>query len=285
MTIKKVLQKALKSLQAISDSSALDAEVLLCFVLGVTKEKLYEQLDQELPAEQQKKYWQLVTRRQKHEPIAYITKHKEFYGLDFHVDERVLIPRPDTEVSVETVIEKYGDTTQQKIIADIGTGSGCIAVALAKNLPVAKIYAVDISAEALAVAEINVAKYKMPKQVTLLQGNLLEPLPEKVDIIVANLPYVTPERLKNTARGVSKDIRLFEPKIALLAREGGVEIYKKLLSQTQPHLKPGALIFLEIDPTFTKKLVQLAQKYFPPSYPQIKKDFAGKERVLVIEAD
>ncbi|MFH2105412.1 MAG: peptide chain release factor N(5)-glutamine methyltransferase [Parcubacteria group bacterium] len=279
MTIKKVLQKALKSLQVVSDSPALDAEVLLCFVLDISKEKLYGQLGQDLTANQLEKYQQLTVRRQKHEPIAYITKHKEFYGLDFYVDKRVLIPRPDTEVIVETVIEKYGNISQQKFIADIGTGSGCIAVALAKNLPAAEIYAIDISPEALEVAKTNIAGHKVQKQVTLLRGNLLELLPEKVDIIVSNPPYLAQER----ADEIKPEVIDHEPHQALFAGSDGLKYYQKLLAQACNYLKSPGLIVLEIDPLVVEDITQLAQKYFPSNTPQIKKDLAGKERVLIIK--
>ncbi|NQV12892.1 MAG: peptide chain release factor N(5)-glutamine methyltransferase [Parcubacteria group bacterium] len=279
MIIKKARQNASKNLQATSDSPTLDAEVLLCLVLGISKEKLYGRLEQNLTAEQQKKYWQLVTRREKHEPIAYITKHKEFYGLDFYVDERVLIPRPDTEVLVETVIEEYGDVAKSKTIADIGTGSGCIAVALAKNLPQAKIYAVDISPEALAVAKINIKKHEVQGQIELKQGNLFEPLPEKVDTVVSNPPYLAQERTNE----IKSDVIDHEPHQALFAGSDGLKYYQELLAQAQNHLRPSGLITLEIDPLVVEDVTQLAQKYFPPNTPQIKKDLAGKERVLIIK--
>lgn len=281
--IKKALLDNAKNLQATSDSPTLDAEVLLGYVLGISKEKLYGRLEQNLAADQLKKFQRLIARRQKHEPVAYITNHKEFYGLDFYVDERVLIPRPDTEVLVEEVIARYGNKNRKKIIADIGTGSGCIAVALAKNLPAAKIYAVDISKKALEVAKTNVVKHGTQKKINLLPGDLLEPLPEKVDFVIANLPYISPERFQKTEKGMPKDVRLFEPQTALLADEGGAKIYRLLLEQISQHLKAGGVIFLEIDPLVARDVTKLAQKYFPHDTPQIKKDLAGKKRVLIIE--
>lgn len=281
MTIKATLREATKSLQTTSDSSALDAEVLLCYVLEVTKEKLYGQLEQDLTADQLEKYKRLVARRQKHEPVAYIVRHKEFYGLDFYVDERVLIPRPDTEVLVAKVIDKYGVKNERKIIADVGTGSGCIAVALARNLSRAKIYAVDVSEEALAVAKINIEKHKAQKQIKLLAGDLLEPLPEKVDIIVSNPPYIARGEIGNLKPTVVDH----EPRQALLAGSEGLQFYQKILGQACDYLRPKGFIALEIDPLVAKQVFQLAQKYFPHSTPQIKKDLAGRERVLVVETD
>jgi release factor glutamine methyltransferase len=181
---------------------------------------LFSGLEKELTISQTENLMRLTERRGSGEPSAYITEHREFYGLDFKVDARVLIPRPETELLVEKAIKdcrQFGYTS----VADIGTGCGCIAISLALNLPGATIYATDISPEALEVAEDNCRIHKVKSGIKLLCGNLLEPLHRPVDLIVANLPYV------KTVEITSK----YEPETALNGGENGLEIIKALCGQ------------------------------------------------------
>ncbi|MBC7262511.1 MAG: peptide chain release factor N(5)-glutamine methyltransferase, partial [Chloroflexi bacterium] len=169
-------------------SPRLDAEVLLAHVLGWKRAGLYARPEFELTPAQQQAFQDLVERRCRREPVPYITGHREFYGLDFIVDRRVLIPRPETELLVERALETaehMGSGKEQLILADIGTGSGVIAISLAMHLPHAIIYATDAFAEALEVAACNVSRYHLSQRVHLLQGDLLQPLPERVHLIVA----------------------------------------------------------------------------------------------------
>ena len=284
MLLRQALKEATDNLHDTSSTPALDAEVLLGYVLGIDKTKLYQKLNNKLDEDQLQKYQKLVVRRQQHEPVAYIVKHKEFYGLDFYVDKRVLIPRPETELLVEEILQYAKEIGKQELeICDVGTGSGCIAVTLAKNLPTAKIQAIDISAAALEVAGINVKKHEVQKSVKLLRGDLLKPLKKKVDVIVANLPYVTKKRLESTEAGTTKDVRFYEPKTALLAEKGGVELYEKLLVQAPGYMKKGGLVILEIDSSFKEIISKLAQKYFPRGKITIKKDLARQKRVMRIK--
>jgi release factor glutamine methyltransferase len=235
----------------------------------------------------------LILRRKKHEPIAYIIHKKEFYGLDFYVDKRVLIPRPETEKLVEKILdyckndqrlcaprhlvgragmasspdESRDETSEADLIAklprrgnfacrgvhtqgqnnftvcDIGTGSGCIAIALVKHLPQAKIYAIDISRKALTIAKLNAKKHKVLKQIKFIQSDLFSKIlkPVKFDIIVANLPYLSQKKYQAT----TPEIKKYEPKIALIGGKKGDEIYQKLILQAKQHLKPNGKIFLE----------------------------------------
>lgn len=241
MTIKQALKQAAQKLAAAGiDSSALDADILLSFVLKKPKEFLYTYPEKILTKNQLTRFNQLINRRAKHEPVAYLTQHKEFFGLDFYVDKNVLIPRPLTESLVEQVIKEVGN--KKVVIADIGTGSGCIAIALKKHLPQATIYATDISAAALLVAKKNARKHRV--KIKFLQGNLLEPLKnKKIDIIVANLPYLNKNQIKNELT--------FEPKIALL---GGKKYIKELLRQAKKLKYQPKKIFLE-----TKRSIKIFQ--------------------------
>lgn len=275
MSIKDLLNKSVKELKNISSSSDLDAEILLAFVLKKNKEYLFANPEIGLKQEQLSKFNQLLVRRKKHEPIAYIINHKEFFGIDFYVDKRVLIPRPETEILVEEVIKISEEKKQLKIV-DVGTGSGCIAISLAKNLRNAKIFAIDISKDALDVAKINIKKNNV--KIELLSGNLLEPLKnQKVDIICANLPYITVEQLNLT----EEDVREFEPKTALIAKEE-TTLYSQLIDQAPKYLNKNGIIFLEIDPIFKDKMIKLVEEKMPNAKYEIKNDLGGCERVMII---
>jgi len=257
VTLQQSLQYGTTILEKTSESPALDAEILLSFVLKKDRVFLFTYPEKKLNTRQWRQYKKLISRRKKHEPIAYITHHKEFYGLDFYVDCRVLIPRPETEKLVEKIInflkdKKYYHSLASRfsnllqndlVICDIGTGSGCIAVSLAKNLPKAKIYAIDASKKALAVAKINAKKHKVFKQIKFVYSDLFSKIPPKIkfDIIVANLPYLSKKEWQKT----TLDIRKYEPKFALIGGKKGKEIYKKLLKQAKKYLKENGKIFLE----------------------------------------
>lgn len=303
MTLQQALKYGTAILKKTSESSILDAEILLSFVLKKDRVFLFTYRGKKLKAWQWQKYKKLIFRRKKHEPIAYITHHKEFYGLDFYVDKRVLIPRPETEKLVEKTINfvktkpknychsdpppcitipqnnlfkikkkreiSYGYLSKKWwgrriprlaersfgrsnklelpqddfVVCDIGTGSGCIAIALAKNLPKAKIWASDISKKALFVARANAKKHGVSKRIKFIRSDLLSEIPKDVrfDIIAANLPYLS----KKEYQRVSLDIKKHEPKSALIAGSQGNVIYKKLIRQAPGYLKKNGKIFLE----------------------------------------
>jgi len=221
---------------AIKKTTALDAEVLLSHTLNKPKSFLYTYPEKKLTQAQVRKYKSLISRRAKHEPVAYITGHKEFYGLDFYVNQHTLIPRPETEALVEKIIKNKDIHS----IADIGTGSGCIAIALAKNNPKLNIYAIDISSKALTVARKNAKAHKV-KNITFKQGNLLEPIKNiKLDAIVANLPYLSEKVYKKNYQHLK-----YEPKQALYAGKDGLDYYKKLLKQINK-LKHKPQLYIEL---------------------------------------
>ncbi|HXF60043.1 MAG TPA: peptide chain release factor N(5)-glutamine methyltransferase [Caldilineaceae bacterium] len=263
-----------------SETASLDAQVLLAHVLGVDRAWLFAHYDEKLTPEQADNYAELVARRAAAEPVAYLVGHREFYGLDLLVDHRVLIPRPETELLVDAVLDHIDSRPNKAVkMVDVGAGSGAIALAVAANCPGAHIYAVDLSPDALAVARANVARLDERGQITLLQGDLLAPLPERVDIIAANLPYIaSPVYLTLAA-----DVRDYEPRLALEAGPEGLDAIARLLRQAPDHLNPGGVLFLEIAHDQGQAVLALAAERLPQaSYVGLRQDYHGYDRLVVI---
>ena len=221
------------------EDASLEGELLLRHVLEISRTQLYLDLDHELNPANEEVLHRLLERRLQGEPSAYIIGHREFYGLDFYVDHSVLIPRPESELLVEKAIN-LAQNRAITTIADIGTGCGAIAISLAINLPAAKIYATDISASALEVSRSNCQKHGVVDRICLLPGDMLDPLPEPVDLIIANLPYVRESELPR-AGPLS-----FEPVLALNGGPGGIARIKRLCFQVGEKLRPGGCLLLEI---------------------------------------
>jgi release factor glutamine methyltransferase len=205
-------------------SPRLDAEVLLAHVLGATRAHLYAAPEQKLLPAQREAYAAVVVRRREREPVPYITGRREFYALDFAVDRRVLIPRPETELLVERALESVAHDAPLRL-ADIGTGSGIVAISLAVHLPQVRVYATDASADALQVATANAARHGVADRVHLLRGELLDPLPVPVHLIVANLPYVPSDVLPT----LDRDVVDYEPLAALDGGPDGLTHIRRLL--------------------------------------------------------
>ena len=266
------------------DSPRLDAELLLAHALGLSRARLMAQFDRALSPAELARYRQLIERRRAHEPVAYIVGHQEFYGLDFYVDRRVLIPRPETELLVEKAIELAGRVGDRGYglypltLADVGTGSGAIAVSLAVHLPQATIYALDSSAEALEVAARNVRHHGVEGRVHLLRGDLLSPLPEPVDIVVANLPYVGETELAE----LPPEIRCYEPLSALDGGPDGLRHIRRLLAQAREYFRPHGAVLLEIGATQGEAVAELARRHFPTAEIEIARDYGGLDRVVIV---
>ena len=274
MNLKQVLAYTREALRdkKIEDAS-LEGEILLRYVLGLSRARLFSQLEGQLDSEQEKFLERVLQRRLSGEPTAYITGHREFYGLDFNVDRRVLIPRPESELLVEKAIELAGKRII-KTVADIGTGSGAIAVSLAMNLSAVTIYATDISAPALEVAAINCQKHQVSGKVILIKGNLLEHLPEPVDMMVANLPYVKSSDL------TSQRTLDFEPPQALNGGEDGLDIIKIFCNQAGKKINPHGCLLMEIGQGHAERVTALLKKTFTSAIIEVKRDFTGIERVV-----
>ncbi|MFH1236533.1 MAG: peptide chain release factor N(5)-glutamine methyltransferase [Parcubacteria group bacterium] len=275
MTVKKALDRALSILRTTGTSSAtLDAEVLLSFVLKATRTQVLCSPQRPLTQRQYKRFLGLVMRRAHGWPIAYLTGHKEFYGLDFVVTKDVLVPRPETETLIDVILKKANRNEQLEIV-DIGTGSGCIAITLARYMPHAKITALDLSPQALAIAKKNARIHKVLKKIRFIQSDLFSGVAKKhADIIVANLPYLTRDQL----RGVPH-----EPKMALYGGKMGLELIEQVLQETPTHLNENGKVFLEIDPRQTEAVRYVVERCFSKKHITYAKDLAGSERVVYIQ--
>ena len=281
VALAEVLRQTHHTLEEVGIPDArLEAEVLLTNILQTPRHRIYAYQEQELTSAQEELLARLVERRLKREPLAYILGHKEFYGVDLAVGPGVLIPRPETELLVEQTLflgmlhMEAGDL----VIAEPGTGCGAIAINLAIHLPMARIHATDLSAEALEVAGHNVDRHNVGDRVTLHQGDLLEPVPEAPDVIVANLPYVP-----------SGDIPVLQPEISWEPREAldggpdGMDVIVRLLHQAVGALKETGLIILEIDPRQARALEELARSTFPSASVSIEQDLAHLDRIITVD--
>ena len=247
MTLREALSIATAQLagdEHLRDTATRDAELLLLHTLQIPRVTLIAHPSQELNASQRAAYEDSIARRLRHEPVQYITGQQEFYGLTLKVTPAVLIPRPETEHLVEAVLQRLPANEPLKI-ADIGTGSGAIAIALAVHLPHAAITALDISPDALAVAASNAHKHNLSDHIRFLQSDLLSALDPEAgtfDAIVSNPPYVAEtDRLT-----LHPQVRDHEPAAALFAGETGLDIYRRLIPQAHSSLKPNGLLALEV---------------------------------------
>jgi release factor glutamine methyltransferase len=244
--LKDSLQQAIQRLtEAGVGSPRLNAEVLLMFTLACDRTYLYAHSDRDLTADEQSRYNQAIDHRTQGIPSQYITGHQEFWGMDLIVSPAVLIPRPETEHLIEAVLPLAGRITEPKIV-DVGTGSGCIALALAKELPGAEIHATEISPAALEMAEANAARHQLEDRIKFHDTDLLQGLPTSYfDFVVSNPPYVG----ESEQDQVQLEVRKFEPRNAVFAGPTGLEIIQKLLPQAQETLRPGGWLVLEISGT------------------------------------
>lgn len=256
------------------EDAAFEGEILLRHVMEIDRTALFSNPDTLMTPEQAGKLKSLIQRRISGEPSAYITGHREFYGLDFHVNENVLIPRPETELLVEKALKKAKNHNITRI-ADAGTGCGAIAVTLALNLTDAKIYATDISEAALEVAAINCKRHGVSDRVTLLQGDMLGPVPERVDMITANLPYVKAGDIPD--RGPIS----YEPVTALDGGKDGLDMLKEIYRQAGSKLNPGGYILAETGQGQTGIITHFIRDTLEKAEIQIFKDLAGIERLIV----
>ncbi|MBX3052666.1 MAG: peptide chain release factor N(5)-glutamine methyltransferase [Caldilineaceae bacterium] len=263
------------------ENPRLDAQVLLAHALGTDRTWLFAHHDYPLAADQAEAFTDLVARRIQREPVAYLLGRKEFYGLDFAVDERVLIPRPETEMLVDFLlahVQSEKDLTF--VVADVGTGSGAIAVTTAVHTDNTRIYGLDISPDALAVAQENGRALAPDADLHFLASDLLSALPEKADVIVANLPYVTDTEYTDLA----PEIRKFEPQLALTAGDKGLDIIQRLLTQVRNHLKPNGLVLLEIGHKQGDSVKKMAEGMHPrPQLVGLRQDYSGHVRMVTIE--
>jgi release factor glutamine methyltransferase len=274
-------------------SPRMNAELLLMFALGCDRAYLYAHPERELTADEQSRYDAALAERARGVPAQYITGHQEFWGVDLIVSPAVLIPRPETEHVIEAVlalmnVRRAGGQaaplhTVPLRIADVGTGSGCIALALAKELPQAEIHATDISAPALEIARANAARHQLGNRIHFHEGDLLEGLnPESFDFIVSNPPYVG----KSEEDQVQLEVRKFEPRNAVFSGPTGLEVVERLIPQAYSALKPGGWLVMEISGTIVERVKLLLREWddlgINPDLQSISRVAQAKKRALIL---
>ena len=281
--LRETLNSAIQRLTAAQvPSPRMNAELLLMFTLGCDRAYLYGHPERQLTAEEQSRYEDALDQRSRGIPAQYITGHQEFWGMDSLVSPAVLIPRPETEHVIERVLKlvsgnqsRTGETpvppkkesslgrrasppVDSMRIVDVGTGSGCIALALAKEMPQAEIHATDISPEALEIAEANAARHRLTSRIQFHDTDLLKGLPDGYfDFVVSNPPYVG-ESEEDT---VQLEVRKFEPRSAVFAGPTGLEVIERLIPQSHDALKPGGWLVMEISGTISERVVVLLSEW------------------------
>lgn len=292
MTLAETLHDATARLRAGEiEDARLEAEVLLAHALHIGREAVLARLRESLRMNERAAFETLLARRLAREPSGYIVGHREFYGIDLQCTPAAIIPRPETELLVEHAIgfvrrkrRKHGrgavGGSRTVVIADVGTGNGAIAVALAHQLQEARVIAVDRSRPALELARRNAAAHGVAGRVDLIQGTLLESLRVRFDLIVANLPYVPTVAY----RKLPPEIRAHEPQEALRAGRRGTEIIEELLAQAPRCLRQGGLLLVEHAWNQGRRLRDAARVAFQSAHVETKRDLAGLDRMLIVEA-
>ena len=288
MPLREAINSSIQRLTAASvPSPRMNAELLLMFTLGCDRAYLYGHPERELTADEQSRYDEALGLRSKGIPAQYITGHQEFWGMDLIVSSAVLIPRPETEHVIETVLARVGKggvgrapspaafkTVDTLKIVDVGTGSGCIVLALAKELPQAEIHATDISPEALEIAEANTARHQMTSRIQFHDTDLLKGLPHGYfDFVVSNPPYVG----ESEEDSVQLEVRKFEPRGAVFAGPTGIEVIERLIPQARDVLKPSGWLVMEISGTIAERVVALLSDW---NEAQVTNDLQGIPRVV-----
>ena len=271
------IDKIRDQLAQASETAGLDAQVLLARVLGRSRAWVLAHPDAEISPEKIVELEQKLARLVSGEPLPYVLGKWEFYGLDFVVTPAVLIPRPETELLVEEALDWLKGHPTCRLACDAGTGSGCIAVALAVNIPDLLVLASDISSAALEVAERNVERYGLSGRVHLVQADLLPEFSRSFDLICANLPYIPTKTLEEL------QVAKWEPRAALDGGPDGLDQIRRLLERARTRLTPGGLLLVEIEAGQGASAAALAQERMPAAVVKILADLAGMDRLLKIQ--
>ncbi len=267
--------------QSGADSPRLDAEVLLAEARGCQRIELYTAFDAAADETTRTAFRELVRRRAEGMPVAYLVGRREFYSLSFRVTPDVLIPRPETEhvvVGLLDLAKSYPVSTSQLHIADVGTGSGIIAVCAARHLAGCRVTAIDVSPAALAVAESNARQHEVLERIDLVQSDLLSAVGEDVrfDFIASNPPYLSSEEIE----ALAPDVKQHEPHLALAAGSHGTQIIERLIPQAAEHLKPGGWLIMEISPMLQGTVEAMLTRDGRFQIAPTQKDLAGHARVV-----
>ncbi len=279
MIISEALREGMRLIRRTgSDEARLEAELLLMHAIKTDRVHLYERLKDELPTRAGHYYRRLLDRRLAHEPVPYIVGHREFFGIELKVSRSVLIPRPETETLVELAIgfarDRFADGGLT--IVDVGAGSGAIAVALACELPDARVIATDLSKRALALARRNAARHGVANRIDFFAADTLQPIDGRAEIIAANLPYVTTADWLATP----PEIREWEPRRALDGGADGLRDIRKIFRQAPEKLALGGAFFAEIGDHQGAAVRSLAEEAFPTATVEVRPDLAGRDRVI-----
>ena len=269
------------------DAPRLTAEALLAHVLGITRIQLLSRPERQLSAGTLAQFQSLVSRAAQGEPLGYLTGRREFYGLDFLVDSRVLVPRPETELLVDLALRPQGVQSPARRasnlqLLDVGAGSGCIAIALALKLPAARVTAVDISPAALALARLNAERHGVSNRVTFIQSDLLANLPpagrliSNYQLLIANLPYIPSDEFRRLP------VARHEPALALDGGPDGLALIRRLLADAPRLLAPRGRLLLEIGAAQGEAAAALARAAFPSAQVEIHQDLAGLDRIISV---
>ena len=275
-SLSNVLRLLGRWLEPLSDTPALDAQVLLTHVLGKPRSWVLAHTDEVLDDATLTRLEQALHRLEGGEALPYVLGEWEFYGLTFTLTPAVLIPRPETEMLVEKALHWLRLHPERRLAAAVGCGSGCIAVSLAKHVPDLRLQAVDLSPAALEVARCNAVRQAVERQIDFFQGDLLAPLHQPLDLICANLPYI-PSAILPTLQ-----VRRREPSLALDGGSDGLQVIQRLIAQAPIHLAPGGVLFVEIEASQGAAVMELAQAVFPRASSQVIPDLAGRDRLLSI---
>lgn len=279
-TIQDILLDAVRALGATMEyhEARLQAELLLAHALETSRAMMLARLNNPIEPDVAARYAASVARRAQHEPLAYIIGRQEFFGLDFVVDRRVLIPRHETETLVQLALER-AQKISSPVIVDVGTGSGALALSLAHHLPRARVFALDQSREALDVARLNAKRLNLESRVEFLQSDLLDAFVSAFDLLVANLPYIPSTRFAQLPR----EVRAFEPRAALDGGEDGLGVMRRLLAQLESHANRNAVALLEISEEQGNTAIETARQILPNAVVALHQDLEGMDRIIEIQ--
>lgn len=296
-SVESVLSSAARKLrEAGSPSPALDAQIWLAHILDWSRARLLAHPERVLSRDEIAQFEYGLARLASGEPLPYLTGMAEFYGLSFHVSPATLIPRPETEHLVEAALDHLANRTtfstslygpisecddRRTKIADVGTGSGCIAISLAVHRPEVQFFAIDISPSALKIAARNAQRHGVAERISFLQGDLLDPLPGRVDLIVANLPYVADHEWED----LPVSVREHEPASALRGGSEGLDLIEELLRNAPAVLQPNGALLLEIGAFQGATAQALTHACLPGAEARLKQDFAGRDRLLLVKLE